>query len=196
MSRVFAEFVDWFDAISSALPGRIGSVTRRLWYTARLGKVGSAFTAERGVRITSPATISIGDHVGLGEGCRLSASSGRLSIGSRTKFNSGVNVVADFGEISIGEDVLIAMNVIMRSSNHRFDRSPRVPINQQGHTSEKIEVGNDVWIGAGAVLLPGSKIGDHCVIGASAVVTGEIPPGSVAVGIPAKVVKQLGSNQS
>ena len=110
----------------------------------------------------------------------------RISVGN----NSGLgidNVLQ--GDITIGDNVMFGPDVRIITSNHAFDRLD-IPMREQGYEEEKpVVIGNDVWIGTRVLILPGVTIGDGCVIGAGAVVTKDIPPYSVAVGVPAKVVK-------
>jgi maltose O-acetyltransferase len=76
------------------------------------------------------------------------------------------------------------------TKNHRFDRVD-IPMRKQGETEVlPVIIGDDVWLGARVLLLPGARVGSGSVIGAGAVVSGEIPPMSVAVGNPARVVKR------
>ena len=89
--------------------------------------------------------------------------------------------------ISIGRDTLIGEFVTIRDANHGID--PDKPIRQQPHRTAAIEIGKDVWIGRGAVILPGVKIGDGSVVGANSVVTRSLEAGVVAVGSPARVIK-------
>ncbi len=92
------------------------------------------------------------------------------------------------GRITIGNHVRIAPYVAMIATNHRFDRLD-VPIHAQGHDFGPIVIEDDVWIGAHVVVTAGVTIGHGSVIGAGSVVTRDIPPYSVAVGAPAKVIK-------
>ena len=74
--------------------------------------------------------------------------------------------------------------------NHAFDRTD-VPMMEQGFQEEKpVFIGNDVWIGHRVTILPGCRIGDGVIIGAGAVVTGEIPPYTIVGGVPAKVIRK------
>ena len=109
-----------------------------------------------------------------------------LSIGDR----SGVGIRCELtGPITIGNDVMMGPEVIVYTSGHRFERTD-ISMMDQGFTDVKpVTIGNDVWIGRRVIIMPGVTIGDGCVIGAGAVVTKDISPYSVAVGVPAKVIK-------
>lgn len=110
--------------------------------------------------------VSIGDHSGFGDFCFFGASGG----------------------IKIGSHVIAGQNVRFHSSNHNFARID-VPIKDQGTTCKGIEVEDDCWIGSGAVFLDGVKVGRGCVIGANSLVNRDIPPYSVAVGNPVRVIR-------
>ena len=109
-----------------------------------------------------------------------------LSIGD----NSGVGIRCEvYGPVTIGNDVMMGPDVVVYTSGHRFDRVDITMI-EQGYTEPRpVNIGNDVWIGRRAIIMPGVTIGDGCVIGAGAVVTKDIPPYSLAGGVPAKVIK-------
>lgn len=84
--------------------------------------------------------------------------------------------------VIIGAGTMIAENAVIRDANHDHSR----PLSDMRFTSRPIVVGADVWVGAGAMVLLGTTVGDHTSIGAGAVVTKSIPPHSVAVGVPAR----------
>lgn len=88
----------------------------------------------------------------------------------------------------IGNDVLIASGVQFITVNHKFDDIER-PIRLQGETISEIRIGDDVWIGVNAIILPGIKVGSHSVISAGAVVTKDVPEWSIVGGVPACVIK-------
>jgi len=89
----------------------------------------------------------------------------------------------------IGDNVLLAPEIIMYSKNHSISRTD-IPILEQGFDDFKpITICNDVWIGRRAILLPGITIGEGSVIGAGAVVAKDIPPYSIAIGNPVKVIR-------
>lgn len=118
---------------------------------------------------------------------RFSKFSPLLSIGD----NSGIGIRACInGPVSIGRDVMMGQEVIIYTTRHNDDRLD-IPMRQQGMKEVMpVTIGNDVWIGGRVIILPGVTIGDGCIIGAGAIVTKDIPPHSVAVGVPAKVVRQ------
>lgn len=113
-----------------------------------------------------------------------------LRIGRNTAVNEFCNIRASGGEISIGNDCLIAQFVSIIASNH--GTSPAMPMRLQpwDRAKHSVTIGDDVWIGANAVILPGANIGRGCVIGAGAVVNDDIPDYSFAVGVPARVIRQ------
>ncbi len=104
--------------------------------------------------------------------------------------NSGVGINCEiYGDVTIGENVMMGPEVVIYTNGHRHDRVD-VPMIEQGDDREQpVVIGNDVWIGRRAMIMPGVTIGNGCIIGAGAVVTKDIPDYSVAGGIPARVLK-------
>lgn len=104
--------------------------------------------------------------------------------------NSGIGINCEiYGPVTIGKNVMMGPEVVIYTSGHRHNRTD-IPMGEQGDDGVKpVEIGNDVWIGRRAIILPGVKIGNGCIIGAGAIVTKDVPDYSVAVGVPAKVVK-------
>ena len=113
---------------------------------------------------------------------------GVLQIGSNTTVNEFTIIQANEGSIKIGNDVRIAPYVKIFAENHIF-KDINIPIHKQGLSSQGIEIGNNVWIGTGSIILDGVSIGDNVVIGAGSVVTKNIESNKVAAGNPAKVIK-------
>lgn len=188
---IVSEVREWIEGVLAYVPGRTGYWLRARWYSLLLGTGEGVFSLGRGTTIIGSRNIHLHGAVSVGEDCLLSAGQGRLEFGEGTFLNRNVSIVADFSEIKIGRDVLIAMGVTMRSAGHRFDRSPAIPIREQGHDRKPIIVGNDIWIGANAVILGGVTIGDHSVVAAGSVVTRDVPPCSLVMGVPARVVRTL-----
>jgi len=111
---------------------------------------------------------------------------GELIIGDYTRI--GINNTL-IGPVNIGNHVNLAQNVTITGLNHNF-RDVTKRIDEQGVSTDLVTIEDDVWIGANAVVLAGVKIGQHTIIGAGSVVSHDIPPYSVCVGSPAKVIKQ------
>jgi acetyltransferase-like isoleucine patch superfamily enzyme len=100
----------------------------------------------------------------------------------------GSGIVGHFS-IEIGNDVWTGHNVYITDQNHGYEDVTR-PISQQSQPERAVKIGDGSWLGYGSVVLPGVTIGEHCVIGANSVVTHDVPSFSVAVGVPARVIKQ------
>lgn len=118
----------------------------------------------------------------------------RMSMDIAIGHNSGIGNYAYLcGPIDIGDNVMMGPNVVIYRSNHGSKQTD-IPMVEQGMTeSTKLVIGNDVWIGDGAMILPGcQKIGNGCIIGARAVVTKDIPDYSVVGGNPAKIIRNRG----
>jgi len=184
------EIKEWVECYIQNLPGSIGKKIRRLYWKRKFRQC-SCFSMDPECTIKGAENITIGNNVSVFSRCFLYAhNNGSIKIDDRTAMNSNVMLGAsENGEILIGKDVLVGPNVVMRASNHRYARGD-VPINQQGHEAGKIVIEDDVWIGANVVILPDAVIRKGSVIGAGAVVRGEIPGNVFAAGIPAKVVKE------
>jgi len=161
---------------------------RRLWFRRRFQKCKKVDIGV-GCEFSSPHTISFEGFVGIGKNGYFTADGGSIMVGNNTYFNINVHINASAGGvIRIGESCLIGPNVVMRTANHRYDKS-NIFICRQGHVAGDIEIEDDVWIGANAVILGGIRIGKSSVVGAGAVVTKDIPSMAIALGVPAKVVK-------
>ncbi|RXZ01498.1 acyltransferase [Fictibacillus sp. S7] len=137
--------------------------------------------------------LILGDNVKVGSYSIIACSGNLTNLGKgiRIKSNSGIGDFCFFGAaggISIGSNVIMGQNVRFHSENHNFDRID-IPIKEQGVTNKGIFVGDDCWIGSGVVFLDGVQVGEGCVIGANSLVNKDIPPYSVAVGNPVKVIK-------
>lgn len=114
-----------------------------------------------------------------------------LSIGD----NSGVGIDCEiYGKVSIGSDVMMGPEVIIYTSGHAHERID-IPMREQGMSEIKpVTIGNDVWIGRRAMIMPGVNIGNGVVIGAGAVVTKDVPDYCIVGGVPAKILKIRGKD--
>ena len=109
--------------------------------------------------------LHIGDNSGVGRDCKLS------------------------GRIVIGKDVMMGPNCIMYTYSHEHSRID-IPMDQQGFEKERVmHIGDDVWIGTNVIILPGVNIGSHCILGAGAIVTKDVPDYAIVGGNPARIIR-------
>jgi maltose O-acetyltransferase len=110
-----------------------------------------------------------------------------ISIGARTFVNYNLTAL-DVAAITIGEDCQIGPNVQLLTPTHPLEPQPR---RDKLEAARPITIGDNVWLGGGAIVLPGVSIGDNSVVGAGAVVTKDVPANVVVVGNPARPVREL-----
>lgn len=111
---------------------------------------------------------------------------GDVFIGDNTIIGIG-NVI--IGPVTIGNNVMLAQNIVVSGLNHGFE-DVILPPSVQKVVTKGVVIEDDVWIGANCVITPGVRVGKHAVIGAGSVVTKEVPPFTVSVGNPSKVIKK------
>lgn len=171
--------VSFRQAVSVQVPGQI--------------RIGRGSTVHRMVRLQASrgGEIAIGRNCALHDGTVLRTFLGRIEIGDETSLNPYC-VIYGRGGVTIGRGCRIATHTSIVAQNHVFDDLDR-PIREQGLTSQGITIGDDVWIGANVTVLDGAVIGAGAVVAAGAVVRGEIPPGAVVGGVPARVLKMRGA---
>ena len=133
------------------------------------------------------AAVILGEKSVLKESALLLATSGQIRIGSRSAVGRGSELVANGGRILMGDDVRIAANCFLSTANHRFD-DPSRTIASQGVVVRDVVIEDDVWIGFGACVLPGVTVGRGSIIGAGAVVTKDVPSGTIVGGVPARPI--------
>ncbi|MDD3594066.1 MAG: sugar O-acetyltransferase [Candidatus Gastranaerophilales bacterium] len=110
-----------------------------------------------------------------------------ITLGENVYMNFNC-IILDCAEVKIGDNTLLAPNVQIYTAAHPLDVQTR---NSGKEFAKPVTIGKNCWIGGGAVILPGVTIGDNCTIGAGSVVTKDIPPSTLAVGNPCKVIKYL-----
>jgi acetyltransferase-like isoleucine patch superfamily enzyme len=195
------------------LPSLVGVGLRGIAYKAILKSDGLPLI-EHNVRLLSPANIKLGKQVYLDSHVYLNALPGGITIGDGTSLMHGtifhvfnyrdlpharifVGKNCFFGEytcirgqggVHIGDGVYTGTQVQIAAVNHVYS-DPDQYIKDQGITAEGITIEDDVWLGSNAVVVDGVRIGKGSVVGAGAVVNKDLPPYSVAVGVPARVVK-------
>lgn len=206
-------------ALAGWIPTLLGIGVRALLYRLILHMEGTA-AIENGVRLRFARFIRLGRGVYLDSGVYLHACPQGISLGDNTYVMHGavlhvynfrnlphafirigrdsligeLNVLRGQGGITIGDRVYTAPLVQMLAVNHVFS-DPARPIVAQGITAEGIVIEDDVWIGAGAIITDGVRVGKGAVIAAGAVVTQDVPPHTVAGGVPAKVLREIRSGE-
>lgn len=148
----------------SGAPYAFGAGRLRYWACKHLfAKCGKGVNIEHGADFGSGRFIEIGNYSGIGVDCVV-------------------------GRAIIGDDVMMGPNVVFISENHDISRLD-APMQCQGSLpAEPIRIGDDVWVGVRAIILPGRKIGNGAVIGAGAVVTKDVPPYAIVGGNPARII--------
>ena len=126
------------------------------------------------VSFANAQNIAFGDNAHLGAGCSIWAGS-------------------EIGHITAGDNLLLGPGVVITAANYRFDDGS--PVSDQLMDEKPIMIGDDVWIGANAVILPGASVGKGAIIAAGAVIHGDVADGAVMAGVPAKPIRQRASNR-
>jgi acetyltransferase-like isoleucine patch superfamily enzyme len=159
-----------------------------------------------GVQCGTRVQIARGGEVALGP---IPARRGAILLGDRTRLDRGVilhpyggrietgidvyigpyTVIYGHGGVVVGKDTLISMHCRILSSNHTIP-APGTIIRSQPDVALPTCIGRDVWLGAGVTVLGGVTIGDGCIVGAGAVVSESLPANSIAIGVPARVLRQ------
>jgi acetyltransferase-like isoleucine patch superfamily enzyme len=197
------------------VPGLLGIALRGVAYRTILHMEGYA-AIENGVRLRHARGIRLGASVYLDRGVYLHACLGGIELGEDTcvmhnaelhvfnfrdlphafirigrgTFVGESVVIRGQGGVTIGDSVLIGPLAKILAVNHNYD-DPTRPVIDQGITGKGIVIEDGAWIGAGAAILDGVRIGKGAVIGANAVVTKDVPPFTVAVGVPARVARSI-----
>ena len=163
--RTPIEIKEWIYAVISLIPGHTGEFVRRKYFLRCFKKCGQDLTMATCVTIRNPQKLEIADNV---------------YIMQYVFINAG-------GKVSIGKHTIIGPHVKIWSVNHKFDRID-MPIWDQGWNVAPVDIENDVWIGTGAIILPGVTIGKGSIIGAGAVISKSVPNCSIVVGNPGKII--------
>lgn len=197
------------------IPRPIGNRLRNLVYQPILHEIGRGLCISRNVDLIGTQNILLGSGVSLASQVLIDANThkGQVKLNKGVSLDRGVDVrtvtcfeeckielgehtyvgpyscIVGPGNISIGKDCLIASHCGIYANTHAFWDTTCL-IRNQGLTCEGITIGDNCWLGSGVKVLDGVTIGDGCVVGAGAVVTKDIPANSVAVGVPARVIRK------
>ena len=167
--------------------------TRPRWYVRLLAPLyqhrGKHAVIYRSARMDTPPyrKFWLGDYSVIESFCCINNAVGDVIIGDHTRVGLHNTII---GPVTIGSHVNLAQGITVTALNHNFEESSK-RIDEQGVTTKPVIIGNDIWIGANAVILPGVSIGDQSVVAAGAVVTKDVPPHSLVAGVPAKIIKKI-----
>lgn len=168
---------------------RIANLLITKFFSLRMGLKAKNCRIRPPIWIDNPKSISVGKGTGIGPFVYITMQNpkGFLKIGEECEINPFCSFLCGNG-IEIGDHVLISPGVKIISSTNHYE--PNWEIWKNPHVGGEVVIENNVHIGTNAVVLPDVKIGEGSVIGAGAVVTKSIPRGSIACGIPAKILKR------
>ena len=189
------------------------ATVRLAYYSKTLKHLGKNVKIGAGVKIVNPQFVSLGDNVTISDDVTLIArgeggitikdsaylcervyldtedeDDGYIVVGERVYLGTGTTMFGHKG-LEIGDDTLIAQNVTLTPYSHIFNDPTRNIFGQGGH-SRKVTIGRDCYIGMRVAILYSGDIGEGSIVGAGSVVVKPIPPYSLAVGCPAKVIKK------
>ena len=197
--------------LTSWVPGALGLVLRKLAYPMLLGACGRNVTFGQGVVLRHPGKIrvgddvivddlvvldakgtanngiTVGDGVFLGRGTILSCKDGDIVLGDHVNIGFHSEIFSG-STVRVGRYGLFAAYTYLVGGGHEFE-GRGTPVIEQQRRSKGIALGDNVWLGAGALVMDGVNIGDDVVVGAGAVVTEDLPTGAVAAGVPARVLR-------
>jgi len=126
-----------------------------------------------------------GAHVRINRGANFGTGA-RIHLGENSSISIDCWVASD---TQIGDDVMMAPEVTILSNSHNFGRTD-ISMRAQGAPPPRpVRIGNDVWIGTRSIILPGVRVGDHCIIGAGSVVTKDVPDWAIVGGNPARIIR-------
>lgn len=173
--------------------GIISRVSAMYW-KSRFARFGAGSAISSPAMLVGARYIEIGSRVNIWPGGRLEAlptefSNGKIVIGDGTCIQPYVHIGSVL-RVDIGEGVLVASGVYISDHDHSFHDPQDPPITNKSVVASAVSIGDFVWLGERVMVLKGVSIGEHSVIGAGAIVTKDIPPYSVAVGAPARVIRR------
>ena len=171
---------------------------RPRWYVRLLAPLyqhrGSRSKIYHSVRMDTPPyrRFWLGRRSVIESFCCINNAVGDVTIGDHTRIGIHCTII---GPVCIGHHVNLAQGITVTALNHNFQDAMR-RIDEQGVSTRPVIIGDDVWIGANAVILPGVTIGSHAVIAAGAVVTKDVPSQTVVGGVPARVIREIKNNET
>ena len=143
--------------------------------------------------VSPRAEVDVSKLLTMGEGttissfCQLKARHGELRLGRKVGLAVGCSLSPGEKGLRIGDYTMLGPYVLVISSNYRYDKLD-VPLVEQGSTSKGVDIGSNVWIGGGSVVLDGASIGNNVIVGAGSVISGQVPDNVITQGNPAKQI--------
>ncbi len=162
---------------------RLLTAAGRRWETDGLLFLGKRLEIQIGPR----GRVRFGRLVWIGDGTKIRCHEGEVIIGAKTVLGQECTISA-YKHVRIGEQCVVADRAMFIDFDHGMVEVER-PIRVQGIYTRDVDVGSNVWIGYGACILRGVKVGDNAVIGTNAVVAADVPANAVVGGVPAKVIR-------
>lgn len=163
---------------------------RAIFYKLSFFHVGKLSYIGKPLYITGAKKISVGDKVRIYPGIRMEAlDGGEIYIGNNIAVEQNVHIISGERILNIGDDTTISANVFISNVDHEYkdiDKS----VMEQPLQFKETQIGKGCFIGYGAVILPGTRLGNHCIVGANAVVRGNYPDNCVIAGSPARIIKK------
>jgi len=146
-----------------------------------------------GAKISPKSEVEISDHLTMGRGClvgsftKIKPSDGPLRLGNRCGIATNCFVASGERGIEIGDNFVCGPNVVISASNYSYGQVG-VDIRTLGTTSKGVRIGDNVWIGAGSIILDGTTLGDNCIVVAGSLVNRRFPDNVIIQGNPAKII--------
>jgi acetyltransferase-like isoleucine patch superfamily enzyme len=139
------------------------------------------------LQIAKRGTVRFGRFVWVGDGTKIRCHEGEVVIGQKTVLGQECTISA-YRHVRIGEQCVIADRAMFIDFDHGVVEVER-PIRVQGIYMRDVDVGSNVWVGYGACVLRGTRVGDNSIVGTNAVVTKDVPANAVVGGVPARVLR-------
>ena len=201
-----------------SVPGALGLFLRLKLYPRLLGRVGRNVTFVQNVVLRHPHKIRIGNDVHIDDNCLLDAKgadndgitigngvfvgrntivsckNGDIEIDDRANIGFNCEIFSG-GLVRLGKNTLVAAYTYLVGGDHLHDRTD-APVLDQARVAQGIDVDDNVWLGAHVVVADGARIGHDAIVGAGAVVRGEIPPFQIAAGVPAQIIRDRRQDNS
>jgi acetyltransferase-like isoleucine patch superfamily enzyme len=203
---------EFLTSLLGPLPGGLGFLLRKKFYPHLFKKTGQGLIIGRNVIIRHPhqielhnrvtlddnslidgrgageAGIVLEDEVIINRNCLIQAKDGPIRLGAKTTIGSN-SVIISMAGVAFGQSVLVAGGCYFSAGAYHMEDSSKAIMDQGVYSKGPLIIGDNAWIGTGAIILDGIKIGPNAVIGAGAVVTKDVPEKAIVAGVPARIIR-------